>query len=405
MKKNIESFITRIKSIAAFILSIPGMIRIRFKVQQNRKQNQKQIAILAPYLFENNARDGYFHRIRSIDSEVMSDFQRIYLAGSGKRISIKQIDSQHIEIIFNHDSDLQNRFVSSIIKQCNLVYCHSIFQAMPDAFSHKLLEEIFRARIPFFLDLHGIVPEEQALEQNYHVAKIAEETERYLIEHVDTLIVVTENMREHIHRKYQKIPRQTILLPIFPDDIGFSVIEKTPGSDAKNTKPVVVYAGGIQKWQNISLLQEIIDQTQQRYDYRIFVHDVKAFIDSWENPPDLSNLRIENLSHKQILQEYRHCQYGFILRDHIAVNTVSCPTKLIEYIQNGIIPIMKTPYIGDFYEMGLAYIDYRDFIKNHLPTEEIRCQMSSANAKILQRMIIRYQTGRDALLKALQTQP
>jgi hypothetical protein len=403
MKKLTNLLFTRIKSIAAFIVYFPLIIRILFKVRQNHKQNQKQIAILAPFLYENNAKDGYFQRIRSIDSEVMSDFQRFYLAGSGRRISIKRIDSKHVEIIFNHTSALQNRFVLCLIKHCNLVYCHSIFQAMPDAFSHKLLEKIFLAKIPFFLDLHGIVPEEQTLEQNYHIAKIAEETEQFLIERVDTLIVVTDNMRKHIKKKYHKTLQQTILLPIFPDVVGLSVIEKTPGSNAKNAKPVVVYAGGIQKWQNIKLLQEIIDQTKQYYDYRIFVHDVKAFIESWENRPDLREVRIENISHEQILQEYPQCQYGFILRDHTDVNTVSCPTKLIEYIQNGIIPIMKTPYIGDFYEMGLAYIDYRDFLNNQLPTEEIRCQMAAANAKILQRINIQYQTGVEALQRALQS--
>jgi hypothetical protein len=42
-------------------------------------------------------------------------------------------------------------------------------------------------------------------------------------------------------------------------------------------------------------------------------------------------------------------------------------------------------------------------LNNQLPTEEIRCQMAAANAKILQRINIQYQTGVEALQRALQS--
>lgn len=396
--------ISKFKALIAYIISIPLVIRIIYILKQNRRKNQKQITVIAPYFYENNIRDGYFQRIKAIDNEVLYNFFKLYLTGSGGKISVKLIDKDHIEIIFNCHSKLQNLLTGYLIKQCNAIYCHSIFQVMPDAFSHKMLEKIFFAKIPFILDLHGIVPEELSLEQKFSKAKVAEETERYLIEHVNTIVVVTENMKKHIQNKYRKTPVKMIILPMFPADFNTAYFKKFRKFAANDSKPVVVYSGGLQKWQNIKLMQTIIVEAGNIFDYRIFVSDVKVFMDSWENRPDLTDLRVESLSPEEVLQEYPQCQYGFILRDDIAVNNVSCPTKLIEYLQNGIIPIMKTPHIGDFFEMGLHYIDYRDFVKNKLPVEDIRFQMAQANYEILQRIICLYKEGREELRSELQSQ-
>uniref|UniRef100_UPI0040266C07 hypothetical protein n=1 Tax=Phocaeicola vulgatus TaxID=821 RepID=UPI0040266C07 len=56
---------------------------------------------------------------------------------------------------------------------------------------------------------------------------------------------------------------------------------------------------------------------------------------------------------------------GVVLRKDNIVNRVACPTKLIDYLQYGLIPIVLSPHIGDFYNLGYKYIEH-DEIMNHL---------------------------------------
>ena len=48
------------------------------------------------------------------------------------------------------------------------------------------------------------------------------------------------------------------------------------------------------------------------------------------------------------------------MRDDIVLNRVAAPTKLIEYLSYGLIPIVKTINIGDSVKMGYEYILYNE---------------------------------------------
>ncbi|HEY5589373.1 MAG TPA: glycosyl transferase family 1, partial [Candidatus Paceibacterota bacterium] len=99
---------------------------------------------------------------------------------------------------------------------------------------------------------------------------------------------------------------------------------------------------------------------------------------------DLPNKQIEILSvNPEDLKEYYvKCHYGFILRDDIVVNNVSCPTKLIEYMYYGITPIVLSTSIGDFEKYGYEYIDKnRTFI-------DLKPYKSNKNIQIIKQMVI-----------------
>ena len=55
---------------------------------------------------------------------------------------------------------------------------------------------------------------------------------------------------------------------------------------------------------------------------------------------------------------YELAHYGFILRDDILVNRVANPTKLAEYLQYGIIPVVKLVDIGDYARYDYDYLPY-----------------------------------------------
>ena len=67
-------------------------------------------------------------------------------------------------------------------------------------------------------------------------------------------------------------------------------------------------------------------------------------------------MEVDTLPADELKKEYEKAQYGFTLRDNIIVNEVACPTKLIDYVKYGIIPILKSDKIGDFVENGLEYV-------------------------------------------------
>ena len=93
---------------------------------------------------------------------------------------------------------------------------------------------------------------------------------------------------------------------------------------------------------------------------------------------------------------------GFILRDNNAVNRVACPTKLVEYIQHKVIPIMDSPQIGDFYEKGLKYVSISDFVRGDIPNEEERVKMTEANVNIVDDMIFERESAMQYIGKTIR---
>lgn len=97
------------------------------------------------------------------------------------------------------------------------------------------------------------------------------------------------------------------------------------------------------------------------------------------------------------MAEYQTAHYGFVLRDDITVNNVACPTKLVEYLQYGILPILLTPNIGDFAARGMEYLPLEDLLAGKLPSEEQRRQMAARNGEVLGLLLQDHLDGRRQL--------
>ena len=66
---------------------------------------------------------------------------------------------------------------------------------------------------------------------------------------------------------------------------------------------------------------------------------------------------------------------------------------MIEYIQFGIVPIMKSTQIGDFVDLGMQYVDYQDILKGNMPDEATRSAMALKNYDVLEHLHQAYVTG------------
>ena len=81
--------------------------------------------------------------------------------------------------------------------------------------------------------------------------------------------------------------------------------------------------------------------------------------------------------------EYAKHDFGLVLRDESAVNRVSCPTKLSEYLDFGLIPIVRYPSLGDFLSLGYAYVTEEDFRSGFVPDHASRVWMREINKNVI----------------------
>ena len=85
----------------------------------------------------------------------------------------------------------------------------------------------------------------------------------------------------------------------------------------------------------------------------------------------LENVDIRGVKAEELANYYKKAHYGFVLRDDIPVNNVACPTKLVEYMNYGIIPIVLSDEIGDFKDIGFENLSVNNIVKNLSPKKSI----------------------------------
>jgi glycosyltransferase involved in cell wall biosynthesis len=239
--------------------------------------------------------------------------------------------------------------------------------------------------LPFkrkFVDFHGVVPEEFLYQQDFENAKSFGAIENLAVNKADFLIVVTEAMRKHFIQKYGKVINgQFITLPILPE---FTTSNKQSISSKREDKPIIIYAGGLQKWQQVQKMVDVIRQTADNYHYKFFCPDpekIKTFLT--EDFIKSHDIEIDDISHNDLIKEYEKSDYGLILREDIVINQVACPTKLVEYLASGVVPIMDYSHIGDFKSLGMKYIKLQDLKNNQLTDEITQLKFAKENYKVI----------------------
>ena len=251
-------------------------------------------------------------------------------------------------------------------------------------------------------DFHGVVPEELMLMGKSKEAEYYTELESGLVRNSDYIIVANYAMEKHIESKYSDCKAEFIIFPMNNDDNNFymDIEEKV---EQRILKPIVIYSGGLQKWQLISEMQDAIEKMRNKCEFHLFVSNPNEFIKLWGDRELPEKWEVTTKTPKELIEEYISAQYGFVLRDDIVVNNVACPTKIIDYIKYNIIPIMKTPQIGDFKRYGLRYLSLDDFLEGNFPAEEERVKMCKKNQEILGKILEEYKLGREKIKSILMS--
>lgn len=358
------------------------------------KNGHESICVFAPMYNKENEKDGYVQRIKAIDTTVLSNMCRIYLYDEGvdcMKMRFDFIDDLHGYIVFNSHNGEHLREIFNLVSKCKKTYTHSLLRFMEDRSSKKLWGIFSLDGVKHFWDMHGTVPEEYILAGSELGCELANNIEKVLAEKANVIVVVTEAMGRFIREKYPNLNAQIIVVPIFNNELLTPV--KGKKESLSDDRISIVYAGGTQPWQNIKLMQDIMDETFEKYNFKMFVPDPQEFQNLWENRKASYNILIESKNPKDLYKEYENCDFGFALRDPGPVNYVACPTKIIEYLKFGIIPILKSEQIGDFVNLGMKYISYRDVEEGIQITEAQRQEMMECNYDVLNILMRLYLEG------------
>lgn len=355
----------------------------------------RAIVFFGGYPSREREKDGYFQRIRAID-DVFDDRWCVYVdestpAGTGAWYSLPEPRT----LVLHSGGGIWRRLLVTAVVwvvalRCRRVYFHSVLRLETSRFAWLMSVPGIRK----VLDVHGVVPEEFRMHGDFFSAVHFEDRERLAVRKAHAVVVVTEAMRRYLLQKYRdRLRGEVVVLPMFP--VAGVPPEPRPYSGGK---PVVVYAGGLHKWQQVPKMIDAIVETHHRCLHRFYCPDPAPVVAML--PADLlanGGVVVESKSHDELVECYRDCHFGFVLREDLVVNHVACPTKLVEYLAMGIVPIVDCEDIGDFKELGMRFVRLRDFVEGLLPEASARDAMARENHAVHARLRGQRQAGVDRL--------
>jgi len=339
------------------------------------------IVFIAQYPDERNERDGMMQRVAAIDT-IFASTPRRYLDISfwkNRRRSVSlhgMVTVEHVNFFLHH------HYVFCRLKEANWIFIHSALNAVKVVSFLRL----FRAKTIF--DVHGVVPEETRFVGAPLRVAVFQIVERLMVRDARLLIFVTRRMQGHFIKKYPHAEncRAGIILPnlhprCIPEGPAFHR-ERAEGSLR------LVYAGGAQKWQNIDLMLKKLDQlASRRRNWRASI-----FLPQWDLAEFRSKLdrlgcrdlvEVASLPHDELIARYEMMDAGFVLRNATLLNEVAMPTKLVEYLLHGVVPIVLSADLGDFVQYGYQYLTLRDLLEGRMCDSQTLEAMRRSNFKVL----------------------
>ena len=351
------------------------------------------IIFFGGYFYPERQSDGYFQRIQIVD-RLFTNCWRIYVESStlqGRNLWLDRPEQKVLvlRVIGSKKRRMLVRVLALLaVLRSRKVYFHSVLRMRDNLFGLFLHFPFIRKVV----DIHGAVPEEFRMHNDFFSAMLFDKEEKLVVKKAGLVVVVTDAMSQYLQQKFRNGPKgKVVSFPMFPDF--------TPTLAARpliEGKPVVVYAGGLHKWQQVSKMIDAIIQTADRCIHRFYCPEPQIIKNML--PPALASIvTVELKTHAELMVLYPECHYGFILREDSIVNRVACPTKLVEYLAMGIVPIMDCEDIGDFKSLGMHFILLKDFLAGNLPNEEQRLEMATANFSVYESLKKVRQTGAEEI--------
>lgn len=336
------------------------------------------IIFVCPEPTPSNERDGLLQRVKAIDAEFEQHDRVILSLAFTRNLRMRVLRRSSTLTVEYLNVFLHWSRIYRLAKHASAVYVHTCNHALRILPLYLILKNIVT-------DLHGAVPEEIAVEGKRFASWRYKYIERVVVAHSAALIFVTRAMRAHFEKKYGTLRPVSFVIPIFST--------LPPAVDQQRESALVIYAGGVQSWQCIDEMIEASLTLASQCRVIFLTGDPQTF----RKKAEARGLKaqIETVPREELPRWYARACFGFVLRDDCVVNTVACPTKLVEYMQFGVIPIVKLVEIGDFASYGYRYIRLLDCVEGKLPSVAEMESARDINRSIVEQMAI---DGRTELL-------
>lgn len=195
--------------------------------------------------------------------------------------------------------------------------------------------------------IQGVAPEEIYL-KNKDILRYLLYTYREFraIKSASFIFYCSQNMKNHYEKKYRYYTNDYYVMPCFNEEIHEDIIR-----NKRYTNNDFVYAGSLEKWQNFEGTVRYYKKIEERVNntkFKVFVRDqanARQILDKYK----IKNYVIDYVTPEQLSIEISQSKFGFCLREDITVNSVATPTKLSNYIANGMFPIYSR-CLNSFYD-------------------------------------------------------
>lgn len=339
-----------------------------------------KLLFLAPYPTPENIKDGMISRVDAIDRFV-GNIPRTYLEVSPFRFRRKEVRLLGQVTVYRLNAILHFALIARLMFGAERIYSHSIhgfvcsWQWLP------------RVKATVILDVHGVVPEEVRFFSRFSFRHpYYSLVEKIAVGRANHIIFVTHAMKRHFQKKYPKMGGRQHVYSIYPHSLLGRRIERADDDGRVN----VIYSGGIAAWQNIDLMLDTIKANiAPRIKYTLLVSDKKYMLDKMSKRGiSPSDVEVDSVPPDRLAQYYSKADYAFVLRDDHVVNRVANPTKIVEYLSYGIVPVVLSPKIGDYEDRGYEFLPLEDFNTRipkpagpNLKNKEIAQQLMKENAE------------------------
>ena len=372
-----------------------------------KTQERFQVAIVAPFPHPLIPHEGWMSRIASIDGELRGR-PRIYLHFSERHDDSccrqTRHDPERSEILLHPSGKNSAAAVSRLLESVDALYVHTLHLA------EYVLPWLKTGKV--YVDVHGITPEEEVLMGRSHLRARYEAVERQVLEGAKCCICVSEAMRDHYADKYPSLAPQWLTIPVNPPFPAEIEADRSPSTDPTDPtgdrRPLALYSGGTQAWQNLDAMLALAGAVDEALEFRFLSHDQAVIRRRIEKIGMARPPAVAWCEKGELPDAYRAADFGLVLRDDTPVNRVSCPTKLVEYLRFGLVPVVRTPHLGDFHRLGFAYVTEDEIKDGLIPDAASREWMAERNRQVVTRLEAQFRRGIRELrtmVSAAPTQP
>lgn len=337
------------------------------------------LLIIGPFPTTENEREGMVQRIKAVDKLVFECHRNYIQPGRRKPFIPFSKEINRAEIVYLstlwpwHKSKWRAMF-----QDASLIYVHSVF--MVEAIAQFYPEFGYK----IITDMHGVVPEEFDFSGDLSSSKKYELYESVAIRYSAHIICVSRAMKIHFLSKYKDLlPSRLILLRILEQKSPVKI-----HGDIQNAADLhLLYAGGMQPWQEIDKMLSVISQLRNKpYQFTLLVPEVPKMLEKVEYFGLQDRVRIDSVKPEKMTNEYAKADIGIVFREDNILNRVSFPTKLFEYLENTLVPLVLCSDIGDFLEYGYRYISIDEMLGKTINKSDLS-EIREQNVKVYEKIV------------------